>query len=394
LASRRWKDSCGYGVWLVMDRVIERLGVADFAALGVYDAASPHAADQLELLEYLVSLGATAEDLVEHRGDLPGVATVVVSRAGRALTLSEAVEEVGVPREKLLQIIRAAGLAKPEPDERHISEGLAGLAAGLAGAETIFGEEAVLQLVRVMGSAMARLADAAVSAFVVNVEPGVRRADPVGLGAARASAAAVALVPTAAAALETLLRQHIIGARRSNLGETGELGYETQQMCVGFVDLVGSTALAQRLSTRELLTVLTDFEHTATDAVTASGGRVVKLIGDEVMYAVADESAACSIALDLRAVLHDHPQLPPVRAGIAAGSVLIRGGDVYGPVVNLAARAAKLATAGEIIAPVAVALAAGLEAEALGRHRLRGFDDDVDLCRLRVSVTQAGARVV
>jgi adenylate cyclase len=81
-------------------------------------------------------------------------------------------------------------------------------------------------------------------------------------------------------------------------------------------------------------------------------------------------------------VVSEDPRVPPVRGGVAAGGVLTRNGDVFGPVVNLAARAVKVAGAGEVVAPVALATAAGIEAEPLGRHRLRGFDDDVDLCRL------------
>jgi class 3 adenylate cyclase len=61
---------------------------------------------------------------------------------------------------------------------------------------------------------------------------------------------------------------------------------------------------------------------------------------------------------------------------------MMRDGDVFGPVVNLAARAVKLAPAGEVIAPAAVAADAGIRAEPLGQYRLEGFDDDVELCRL------------
>jgi class 3 adenylate cyclase len=361
------------------------LSAADFEELGVYDPRAEYAAQKLELLEYLVSLGATAEDLVAYQDQLSGLASVVSIRGGRALTLSEAAERAGVSEEKLLQLTRAAGFAEPGPDDRAISEQLAGMAAGMAAAESMFGEDAVLQLVRVMGSAMARLADAIVSAFLVNVEPAVRDEDPVGLGVARANAEAVALVPTANAALDILLRQHIIAARRTILGDAADVGYETQPMCVGFVDLVGSTALAQRLSTRELGAVLTAFEHTAADAVTAGGGRVVKLIGDEVLYTAAGESSACDIALALVARFTDHPIVPPVRAGVASGELMLRDGDVFGPVVNLAARAVKMAGAGHVVTTVAVAQAAGIEAEPLGRQTLKGFDDDVELCRLRAA---------
>ena len=68
-------------------------------------------------------------------------------------------------------------------------EGFAGLGRGLAAAEDLFGSDAVLQLVRVMGAAMARVADAVVSAFLVNVEPHALQEQAVGLAIARANAA-------------------------------------------------------------------------------------------------------------------------------------------------------------------------------------------------------------
>jgi adenylate cyclase len=358
------------------------LTAADFESLGIYDPGDAHSRQQLQLLEYLVSLGASADDLVTHRDGLPGLASVVAIRGGQGLTVSEAAERGGIPSEKLLQITRAAGFADPGPDDRVISEQMADLAAGMTAAEAVFGADAVLQLVRVMGSAMARLADAIVSAFLVNVEPTVRDEDPVGLGVARANAEAAALVPTASLTLDVLLRQHIIAARRTILGNTAEAGFETQRMCVGFVDLVGSTALAQRLPTRELGAVLTEFEHAAADSVTAAGGRVVKLIGDEVLYTSGDESSACTIALSLTATFKDHPIVPQVRAGVASGEVLLRDGDVFGPVVNLAARVVKVAAAAEVVAPVAVARAAGIAGEPLGQHQLKGFAGDIELCRL------------
>jgi adenylate cyclase len=211
----------------------------------------------------------------------------------------------------------------------------------------------------------------------------VQGTDPVGLSVARANAEAAALLPTVNAALDILLRQHIIAARRTFFGGLAEsIGYETQHLCVGFVDLVGSTALAQQLSTRELGATLTAFEHLAADSVTSNGGRVVKLIGDEVLYTAGDESSACTIALTLAATFTDHAVVPPVRAGVASGEVLLRDGDVFGPVVNLAARAVKVALAGEVVAPSAVATAAGIESEPLSEQQLKGLDDHAPLCRL------------
>lgn len=150
----------------------------------------------------------------------------------------------------------------------------------------------------------------------------------------------------------------------------------------GFVDLVGSTALAQRLSTRELGAVLTEFEHAASDAVTAAGGRVVKPIGDEVLYVAPDEPAACAVALELARSFSEHPCVPPTRAGVAAGEVLLRDGDVFGPVVNLAPRAVKLAGPGTVVAPADVIAAAGLHGEEVEVAQLKGFDAAVAMRRV------------
>jgi adenylate cyclase len=263
------------------------------------------------------------------------------------------------------------------------SSGFVDLAATISAAEEIFGEDAVLQLVRVMGMATARVADAMVSAFLVNVEPAAHGADQPDLAIAKANADAGALLPGVATALDVLLRGHIVAARRRTIvGDATDSGYETRRLLVGFVDLVGSTALAQRLSTRELGAVLTEFENLATDAVTAAGGRVVKLIGDEILFTAGDELSGCTVALELSATFADHPRIPRVRVGLAAGEVMLRDGDVFGPVVNLAARAVKAAAPGEVVAEAGVAGKAGVTADSFGAHTLGGFSEDVELCRV------------
>jgi class 3 adenylate cyclase len=335
----------------------------------------------IELVEYLVSLGATSEDLEAYRDELPGLASVLAIRGGPGMTLAEAAERSGLPAEKVRQINRAAGFPEPGPDDRVFGEKFVGLAAGLAAAESLFGEAAVLQLVRVMGAAMARVADALVSAFLVNVEPSARAEEQSEIGVARANAEAAALLPFVGDTIDVLLRQHLLTARRTILGDAADTGYETQRLCVGFIDLVGSTALAERLSTREFGEVLTEFEKVAADTITAAGGRVVKLIGDEVLFTARDERTGCEAALDLSKQFAEHPRVPAARAGLASGDVMLRDGDVFGPVVNLAARAVALAGPGELVVPAGVAKTAGLEAESLGSQALKGFERGIELCR-------------
>jgi len=109
----------------------------------------------------------------------------------------------------------------------------------------------------------------------------------------------------------------------------------------------------------------------------------VKLIGDEVMYVVSDADTACAIALELAHSLAADDVLPSVRSGIAAGEVLTRDGDYFGPVVNLAARAVKLADPDTVLASGALARAASnYRFASVGAPRLKGFDEPVELFRL------------
>jgi adenylate cyclase len=352
---------------------------ADFESLGLYESAGENAELRLELLKYLAELGATAEELVEYRDVLPGLAMVLAVRGGPALSIEEAANRSGLSIHNLRRLVRAAGFADPEPGSRVLSEGFVDLASSLDAVADIFGEETVYQLVRVIGSSMSRIADAFVSAFLVNVEPRARRQDPVGLGVAKANVEAIGLLPLVPPLLDALLRQHLLTARRTVVAEDDPVGYETRQLVVGFIDLVGSTQLAQQLPIGELGAVLTAFEHIASDAITAAGDRVVKLIGDEIMYTATDARTACLVALELSEAFRQHPVVPSVRAALASGVVMLRDGDAFGPVVNLAARAVKVAYPDEVLATTEVVKAAGIPYRRRGHHRLKGINEEVEL---------------
>ena len=280
------------------------------------------------------------------------------------------------------RVTRAAGIADPEPGARVITEGFAQLARTMHDVAGYFGEEANLQLLRVLGSAMARIADTTVSLFLVNVEPVARQEDPVGLGVARANVRGADLVPLMAPVLDALFRQHLLSAQRPMGLDEGAGGYETRLLAVGFVDLVGSTELGEQLSMSDLGALLTRFEHLAADTVTVGGGRVVKLLGDEVLFAAPDAATACDIALGLAAAVAADPGLPGTRGGVAHGPVMLRDGDVFGPIVNLAARLVAAAEPGEVLVTADLVGAAGRQGEPRGRRQLKGIGP-VDVVRLR-----------
>jgi adenylate cyclase len=123
-------------------------------------------------------------------------------------------------------------------------------------------------------------------------------------------------------------------------------------IAVGFADLAGYTELSGGLDPEELSKLLSRWEAVAYDTVVADGARVVKSIGDEVMFVGLPHEVLAS-ALALREAVRAEG-LPPVRAGVAAGPVIPREGDFYGPVVNLASRLTAIAPANKVLVPAAI----------------------------------------
>ena len=201
--------------------------------------------------------------------------------------------------------------------------------------------EVTYGMTRVIGSSMARVASALIDAV---------SAQRPGGGSAQRRRARRDLEPIAAEAGGFLPDvpgrcSSRCGAATSrpppagaSCGATPEGG---RGLVVGFADLVGFTALAQQVSDEELAEVVDQFERLAYDVVVAGGGRVVKMIGDEVMFLVEDPVAAAEIALGLADASRDAAELSDVRVGLALGPVLEREGDAYGATVNLASRATR-----------------------------------------------------
>lgn len=160
---------------------------------------------------------------------------------------------------------------------------------------------------------------------------------------------------------------------------------DTVELAVGFVDLVGYTALSEELDEGDLESLLSSFELVTHDTVAEQGGRVVKNIGDEVMFAGVAKTVAVS-ALEIVRRVADDSNLPDVRAGVACGALLARDGDYYGPVVNLASRLSERARPGKVLASEGLRDALhddpDLAWRSLGRRRIRGLGE-VELYSMR-----------
>jgi len=180
-----------------------------------------------------------------------------------------------------------------------------------------------------------------------------------------AAEAARELVPTLEGLIGYVWRRHLAAVAARVLANPDEV--VARPMVVGFADLVGYTTLTRHADEDELARVVGGFESVASDVIAEHGGRVVKTVGDEVMFTVDDAAVGAELALCLLESVEADESLPGLRIGLAHGTVLARLGDIYGEPVNLASRLTSIARPDSVL--VDRDLAAALEND--DRYRLR-----------------------
>jgi adenylate cyclase len=182
-----------------------------------------------------------------------------------------------------------------------------------------------------------------------------------------------------------------LAIRRSVSERTLEEDERAVTVGLGFVDLVGSTAWAAALTLKEHAMALGAFEGAAWDIASRHGARVVKLIGDEAMFLAPTGRDATRMALELCRAVGDDGALPEGRGAVGYGTVGTRDGDYFGPLVNLVARAVKVADPGSVVVTESVRAELGdspapgerWEIAEVPAHALRGIDEPVRLFALR-----------
>ncbi|WP_323791823.1 adenylate/guanylate cyclase domain-containing protein [Nocardioides sp.] len=204
-------------------------------------------------------------------------------------------------------------------------------------------------LVRTWGRSFARLAEWQTSLLTsVALEDAERRgetADP----AATLTALTEQVLPRVEALQTYVWRRHLVSAGGRMLA-VADPAAPSLPTAVVFVDIVGYTSRSKTLTDTELVAWIEDFEGATADLVNAVGGRIIKNIGDEVLFVVDEPEDAVRVALRMAARGSDaDDRYPEVRAGIAYGEVVLRLGDVFGPTVNIASRLTSLARPGTVL---------------------------------------------
>lgn len=118
---------------------------------------------------------------------------------------------------------------------------------------------------------------------------------------------------------------------------------------LGFVDMVSYTSRSQHMNVAQLSELVQGFEFTCRDVITTLGGRIVKTIGDAVLYIADDLPTGAAVVTNLIEALGADPRLLPVRASLVHGRVVSHSGDIFGPVVNVASRLCDIAEPGTVV---------------------------------------------
>lgn len=267
----------------------------------------------------------------------------------RELTAAQVAAATGVTVEDLRRLWRALGF----PEDPHAVAFTRADADAVSRVSDVVDSgfvdfDMAVNLTRALGQTMSRLADWEVATLVHRIEE--LAADDEG----SRIATAMQMVEEVNQPFEELLvyawRRHLAAAtaRMEALGANEE-DLHTTQVTVGFADIVGFTQLSNQVDEERIGDLVEIFESRCADVISAKRGRVIKSIGDSVLFVNTEPVPALETAEGIVSVVGRDSRMPDVRLGLATGNVVTRMGDVYGPPVNLASRLTSVARRNRII---------------------------------------------
>ena len=367
----------------------------DFEAEGLLGTLKGKAREaRLALLEELAESGIPLEELKraveENRLVLLPVERVFDAGEER-YTAAEVAERAGIDQDFLIRLQQALGAPIPEGDERAYSEGdLEAAKRAKLFVDAGLPEEGVLETSRIIGISMAGLADANRDMVgQVFTEPGIDEREL----ALRYAAAAETMPPLLAETLLHAYRIHLREAISQAVVTEAELAQGrldgSDDVTIAFADLVGFTRLGESLEIEEIGQMTGRLFELASQAARPPV-RLVKMIGDAAMFASREPLPLLEAVVGLVDAAGTD-EIPSLKAGVATGPALARGGDWYGRPVNLAARITSFARPDSVL--VAEGVKDALESangdrfrfSYAGKRRFKGISEETAVHRLRAT---------
>ena len=312
-------------------------------------------------------------------------------RAAADRTVSAAQIEAagGMPAEQARELMRAFGLPAPDPEEPAFSPEEAAALTELWRQQELWPFEEGVQIARLYGRLMARIAQASVQQWLAVVEPRLRDTEP---DIRQRTIAAVGsfdrLLPVTDALLTGVHRRWVereaaqIAVRNAESGPAAELLRGESEVTILFCDLKDFTAFADRQGDGAAVRIIDRLASTVMDERGEEAG-LTKLLGDGFMVVYPEPAPAVRAAQRIIAAMRS-PDQPGVHASVHHGHAVPREGDYFGAAVNLAARLLTLAERDELLVtePV-VTLSPEFDWEHCGSERVRGISGEVQVFRLR-----------
>ena len=362
---------------------------------------APGDVHRVRLVEAFAAAGVPAEALA--RANAQGTITLAYydqlhqdPGTPSARTFDELLADLGEHADDLRRVFEAFGIAAPEPHDHLLEAEERLLLEVLDALEANRDPDLTMRALHVFGDTARRGSEAAMSVYAEAVERATE--EIAGIPPMETFeqflepwARFARLVPELSAWLHA---RHLSGAidawsvaeTEQQLARSGFVPErQTEPPAIAFVDLTGFTRLAEQTGDREAARVAMSFTILAGRIAENQGGRLVKPLGDGVLLRFPSALSAVEATLDLLNGL-ESAGLPLGHAGIEAGPLIVREGDVFGRTVNVAARISDQAGPGELLttAKLAASLGAeGLSYGAVGPVTLQGIADPVDLVRIQ-----------
>jgi adenylate cyclase len=361
----------------------------DYEAEGLLEGLDGDAREsRRRLLEELETSGAALEELraAVSEGRL---ALLPLERAlappGERFTFSQMAERAELDPQFLAGLTRALGLPIPDDDEAIFTE------RDLEAARTVGGfraagidDESLLEVTRVLGHSLSQIVATLRSMFTQSF---FKAGDSEYDVAVRWAAAAKELNPMLEEVVRYLLRAQQVAQLRQGVFDLAGLGSGTSKISVAFADLAGFTRLGEQVAADQLGSVAGRLTALATDTARPPV-RLVKMIGDAAMLVSTEPRALLEAVLDLLdKVEREGEEFPSLRAGVACGDGLSRGGDWFGAPVNLASRITDKARPGAVVVSSEFKDQIGddgyIWTKLPGKRKFKGISDDQVLFRVR-----------